>query len=728
MVLLPVLLLVVLEAALRVAGYGYSPAFFNKAEYGGTTVAVYGRSFTRRFFPATIERWPEAFMFEVKKPAATRRIFVLGASAAMGDPQPAYAASRFLEVLLKDRFPGRDFEVINLGITAINSHVVLPIARACAPQESDAWILYLGNNEMVGPYGASTVFGRRGAPLAVARAETALQATRLGQLGKAFASRIRSGGDDAAAWEGMAMFLENRVPPEDPRRERVYENFRNNLEDILLAGTRSGVPVLLNTVSVNLLDCPPFASEGVEGVTGAGFQTHFDAGAELEEGGQYAEAAARFEQASRIRPKHAEALYRQGRCLLQTGGGEAAAELLRQACDYDTLAFRADRRINGIIRELASQYPSTAVRLCDAEAYFNRLSPAGIAGPETFFEHVHFNPTGSYRLALLWAQSLPELLRLDAGRLPEEDWLEQADCERRLGLTVYHRAVLLEDVIKRMEVPPLNGQYNNRVRMDTLHSAMETYRRQMENPAAMQEARTSVEQAVQRAPDDPFLYAVLGELLEDTGRKEHAAEAYRIWIRLRPYGFYGHLKLGVLTGSMGRLEEARALLEQTVEIRPSLAEGWLELGMVLLALNDFDAAVDSFSHGHRYQRGNRLFVHHIEFSKGKQAADRGNHAEAAAHYREAIQAVPQLWKSHFELGVVLDASGKITEAAQAFGDAARLHPDSAVIQMNHGVTLAKLRRFVEAERAFEKALVLDPDNRQIQAYLRQARMFSAQKR
>ena len=38
----------------------------------------------------------------------------------------------------------------------------------------------------------------------------------------------------------MQMFQQNRVPPQDRRRERVYGNFRSNLEDILRAGVGAG--------------------------------------------------------------------------------------------------------------------------------------------------------------------------------------------------------------------------------------------------------------------------------------------------------------------------------------------------------------------------------------------------------------------------------------------------------------------------------------------------------
>ncbi len=117
----------------------------------------------------------------VNKPADTCRIFVFGESAAMGDPDPSFGAWRYLQVLLHERFPGTDCEVICVAMTAINSHVVLPIARECARRDGDLWIIYMGNNEMVGPFGAGTVFGSR-APGTLCSAEIAAKATMTGQL------------------------------------------------------------------------------------------------------------------------------------------------------------------------------------------------------------------------------------------------------------------------------------------------------------------------------------------------------------------------------------------------------------------------------------------------------------------------------------------------------------------------------------------------------------------
>ena len=70
-----------------------------------------------------------------------------------------------LESLLSLRHPGTRFEVVNAAMTAINSHVILPIARDCARADGDIWVLYMGNNEVVGPFGAGTVFGPATPPL-----------------------------------------------------------------------------------------------------------------------------------------------------------------------------------------------------------------------------------------------------------------------------------------------------------------------------------------------------------------------------------------------------------------------------------------------------------------------------------------------------------------------------------------------------------------------------------
>ena len=176
---LPLLLLLVLELVLRLSGAGYDPHFFVRDPSAGDAVWVENAAFGRRFFPRRLARAPLAIRLNVPKPPNTVRIFVLGESAALGDPRPRYGAARYLQVLLEERFPGVRFEVINTSMTAINSHSIREIANDLVGRDGDIWIVYMGNNEMVGPYGAATVFGPRAPPLWMVRAAVTVQRLRL---------------------------------------------------------------------------------------------------------------------------------------------------------------------------------------------------------------------------------------------------------------------------------------------------------------------------------------------------------------------------------------------------------------------------------------------------------------------------------------------------------------------------------------------------------------------
>jgi hypothetical protein len=145
---------------------------------------------------------------------------------------------RYLEALLETRYPATDFEVVTVGMAAINSHVLLPIARECAGHDGDLWIVYMGNNEMIGPYGASTVFGVKAPGLGFVRAVLALKTTRVGQLLDRLISQVGGGSSAPESWDGINMFGKNPLRYDDPKRLRTYENFKGNLGDILDAGKR----------------------------------------------------------------------------------------------------------------------------------------------------------------------------------------------------------------------------------------------------------------------------------------------------------------------------------------------------------------------------------------------------------------------------------------------------------------------------------------------------------
>jgi hypothetical protein len=62
---------------------------------------------------------------------------------------------------------------------------------------------------------------------------------------------------------------------------------------------------------------------------------------------------------------------------------------------------------------------------------------------------------------------------------------------------------------------------------------------------------------------------LLGEALQDKGRRAEALEEYRTAIRLRPTDIDGYLKLSLCLADMGRFEEARQTLRQALEVDPT---------------------------------------------------------------------------------------------------------------------------------------------------------------
>jgi hypothetical protein len=285
--------------------------FVLRQEVGGETRYLSNPRFTWLFFDPAVARVAPPFSLAVRKPPGAVRVFVLGSSAAQGDPEPAFGIARVLEVVLRDQYPGVELEVVNAAATAINSHYVYAAARGALRLEPDVFVVYAGNNEVVGPYGAGTVFTASAPPLPFVRASVAAQRTRLGQLvGDVARAAGKSLGRGRApgAWHGMEMFLERQVRPGDPALERAYRNYEGNLADTCRVARSAGVPVVLSTVAANLRSCGPFAS-----------------------------------------PEAAE-IYRKGQDEVRLGRDDQARRLLAGARDLDTLRFRADSRTNAMCR------------------------------------------------------------------------------------------------------------------------------------------------------------------------------------------------------------------------------------------------------------------------------------------------------------------------------------------------------------------------------------------
>jgi tetratricopeptide (TPR) repeat protein len=714
-VAVPVVVLLALEAALRLAGYGYPTAFFKRLTIAGREYLVENDRFGWRFFPPEIARAPAPVRLLARKAPGTFRVVVLGESAALGDPRPAYGFSRYLEVLLSERFRTGRCEVINLGMTAMNSHGIREIARECAGLGADAWVVYMGNNEFYGPFGAGTIFGPPAPPLALVRLRLAVQATRLGQLLAAGAARWRGGAAEVTNWAGLRMFEGREIPPDDPRRARVHRSFARNAEAIVQAGVRAGARVVLSSVAVNLRDCPPFASLHAGALSEDArreWERLHEAAVAAAEAGEAAAARSNLLQAVALSPAHAGAQFRLAELELAEGEGTDAGQRFARARDCDAMPFRADSEANAILRDLATRHAAAGVEWLDAAAELGREQPGEVPGAETFFEHVHFTFDGNYRFARLVAERLVPPAQKTLGAPAAAAWASQARCERLLGLTDWNRAAVLETMLYRLLEPPYTGQARARERLAALRDQWREARERM-TPSAQIEARAVYAAALQRAPDDHRLRENHAEFLEATGDLAAAAEE---WLRVRellPHHLSGWYHSGRLLAATGKVAEARQALQQALRLRPDLVEAEVELAGLDLREGRLDSALERCDRAlARRPDEPRLHVRRADVLARLKRRD-----DALASLREAIRVRPTHWEARYLLGVELAMDNQIAEAATEFAEVVRLRPDHVLARVNLGTALARQLRFTEAEAQFLEALKLDPLNQKAQQSL-----------
>ena len=728
LVLLPLLAFAGLEGALRLMGYGYPTSFFQKIRIGGHDFLVNNETFSLRFFPPQLARWPGPIMMEAIKPADTCRIFILGESAARGEPEPPYAAGRYLEILLRERFPGQKFEVVNVAITAINSHVILPIARELARQKGDLWIIYMGNNEMVGPFGTATVFGAKAPPLGLVRLSLAIQQTRVGQLLTTLARKAHGKAATASSWAGMKMFLGNQIRPDEPRKRVVYRSFERNLQDIVRVGMDSGAKDILNTVAVNLKDCPPFGSLTNSNLSAAdrvAWDKAYADGCRAAEQSNFAEAGQCFERAATLYALVPDLQFRWGQCLLQLTNFASARDHLQLACDWDALPFRADSQINALIRQAGQRWSSRDLELFDAAASMATKNPTGISGEELFYEHVHFNFDCNYRLGMGWAEQAERLLPAAIRSRATGGWATQEICERRLGLTDWNRCAVVMTVMERLHRQPFSNQLNNERRLATLQDQASRLRHQM-TAATAAKARADFLAALKRAPEDHWLHENFAEFLESIGDVKQATAEWQQVRALLPHNCFAYYQAGRLLaqqGPQGAPAEAEALFRQAVALRPSLTEGWFELGNLYLDTGKFELALPAYEHARQLEPQEAIYYAHV----GKALAKLNRRTEAIDQYRQAIHLKPDLAEAHFALGDELAGDSQIAEAEKEYAEVIRLQPTNTLGHLNVGVMLARQGQFDPALRQFAETLRLDPGNKLAQEYFDRVQTWKSRK-
>jgi tetratricopeptide (TPR) repeat protein len=771
MIVGPLLLLVVLELGLRLAGCGYPTAFFLNYRQGDRPMLTDNPKFGWRFFPSEVARAPWPLFLAARKPPGTVRIFVLGESAAMGDPEPSYGFARQLGQILQARHPDQTIEIVNAAMTAINSHVILEIARDCGPREGDFWLVFAGNNEVIGPYGAGTVFGRQALGLAAVRFSLALKSTRVVQL----LARMSRSSREPANWEGLELFLGQQVPREDPRLKNVYANFAANLSDIAKLGRQSGATVLFATVPVNLRDSPPFASlhrPGLRPDELAEWEKCFATGTRAQNEGRFDEALSAYRKADQIDGEFAQLVFQRANCELELKQSALAETDFRLARDLDTLRFRTDSRINEIIREIA---PAKGVSLTDADQQFARR-PEGIPGDDLFYDHVHLNFTGNYRLAVLFATEFEK--HWPGAQAPASPWLSEAEVARRLAFTDFDQRRINTEMRARLQQPPFAAQSNFRLRDEhwretiaalsappaSLSSNYQAavalapedwllhanFARLLE--AAGDDPRATAQwlEVARLLPDSPQAWASLGRLARIAGDQARAEDYLREGLKQQPDSVELLTESGISKAGRGATQDALHQFRAALRLQPGFTPARVNLGVLLAHEGDAAGAATQYREELRWhtnnvdarinlanllstqgQTGQAMVLYEqavklqpenpiARYNFGRLRAANNRPADAVTNFEAALQQRPDTAEIHYELGNALARLGKDPDALAQFAEAARLKPDLVDARFNYGVALARSARYTEAVAEFRATLRLRPQHALAQRMLDEA--------
>ncbi|MGH7490989.1 MAG: hypothetical protein ACREOO_01205 [bacterium] len=400
---MPLALIALLELSLRLLGLFRPEPLILTTQKSGREYYQFNPWVAKRYFDHQRVTVPglQPETFARHKDEKTFRIFCLGESTTAGFPfdcQVPFPAQ--LRCVLTQAYPEYHFEVINSGISAINSFTVLDLLPELLAQEPDLMVIYMGHNEFYGAYGsASTIF--IGQNDRFIRFYLKLQKLHLVQMLKRFTAWISSARplqrNDKSL---MAEVIQDQsIPYASDKYRRTLQNFSNNLDLILTQCAEKRVPVILGNLVSNIRDLPPFASENPK-LAHQHLQDQFDEavarGDRLFDQRLYVNSQTAYREALAQDSSAARLWFKLGRVFDALHDTLTALRYFNGAKDRDLIRFRASEETNGIIREIAQKHRAHFV---DLQKAFVQRSPQGLIGNNLMVDHLHPDPNGYYLMA-----------------------------------------------------------------------------------------------------------------------------------------------------------------------------------------------------------------------------------------------------------------------------------------------------------------------------------------
>ncbi|MDA3862221.1 MAG: GDSL-type esterase/lipase family protein, partial [Melioribacteraceae bacterium] len=370
--------LVLFESGLRIAKYGEDYSVFKPLSSNFPDLIVFNPYYPKKIFqntdviPSVI---PDPFYKE--KRDNSFRVFVLGGSTTAGFPF-SYNASfarrvkRRLEIL----FPKIDAEVINMGISAVNSYTIKDILPDIIKQKPDLVLIYAGHNEYYGALGVGSteLIGNNELFIGL---NLKLREFKVYQLISNFFESIKTTLKEMKRNSKKTlmeqMVSEKLIEFDSDIYERGLEQFNNNMNSILSSLKQAGINTIISTVSSNLKQ-KPFESVGAE-------------------------------------EHSADKYFNDAENYFNKSDYELAKINYKLSKENDALRFRAPEKINSVIKDLAYQYH---IPVANTDSLFSKKSVGEITGYNLMVDHLHPTVYGHQLIGDLFFDKM-----LDYSYIPE---------------------------------------------------------------------------------------------------------------------------------------------------------------------------------------------------------------------------------------------------------------------------------------------------------------------
>lgn len=377
---------------------GTSDSLFLPYSVKGVDYWLTNRYFPRRYFflpdPVVPTLSPE--LLTTPKSPETFRVFCLGESTTAGFPyQFNISYPFFLKQILQSCLPTKKVEVINLGVSAINSYAVSDMMPHLISAQPDLILLYLGHNEFYGSFGTASTQYRFGG-YNLKKFYLKLLNLRSVSLFKHLLLKWSSSTTDISDQSLMSHLISARLLRHD---QSVYQetisDYRRNLQEIVQFCRNRHLPLLISTLVSNTRNFPPFSSYHRQGFTPQDSLAWFDMEQSWRQSSSKQDSLAILKKMIDLDSVYAATQFQLGRM-------EGLAENYRLALDYDAVRFRAPRDIDRVIHSY--HQPDQQVWVLDMEEHLQSLSPGGLVGAEFMTEHLHPNLQGYWEMASYYAE------------------------------------------------------------------------------------------------------------------------------------------------------------------------------------------------------------------------------------------------------------------------------------------------------------------------------------